>query len=166
MTDDHSGSGMPGPDQLKASRVRADARDRDAAGRLAEVLAGQGDQQGALAVWARTYGDCSPTTKRLAELLAERGDVAGAVSAWRFSDAMRQNPEGSHASWLKTLPDEDRLECEDDPEDWAFMEAEQVARLLADRGDATALAELRARACAGDSAAASTWLTITPRDTH
>ncbi len=133
MTNDQSGSGMPDPDQIKAARVRDDAHDRDVAGRLAEVLAEQGDQQGALALWARTYGDHAPTTKRLAELLAERGDVAGAVSAWRFSDAMWQNPEGSQAAWLKTLSDEDRLECQDDPEDWAFMEAEQVARLLADR---------------------------------
>jgi hypothetical protein len=152
--DDQSGSGVPNPEQITELRVRANAGDLDAAGRLGELLVGQGDLKGALGVWAQAYGDGSPTTMRLAELLAEHGDLAGAVRVWQFSDVVWQNPAGSHASWLKALPDEDRLECEDDPEDWAFIEAEQLARLLAERGDAAAIAELRARADAGDSAAA------------
>jgi hypothetical protein len=44
-----------------------------------------------------------------------------------------------------------------DPEDWAFMQAEELVRLLARRGDVAAIAELRARAEAGDLAAAK-WL--------
>ena len=136
-------------------RARADAGDRNAAGRLAELLAKRGDREDALRLWARIYGDVSPTTRRLAELLAERGDVARAVEVWTFSDVMWQNPAGGHAEYLATLDASERLECEDDPEDWAFMEAEELARLLAERGDEAAIAELRARADAGDPAAAT-----------
>ncbi|MGW0825950.1 hypothetical protein [Streptomyces sp. NPDC002845] len=117
------------------------------------MLARHGDREGALRLWARTYGDDSPTTRRLAELLAERGDLAGAVEVWTFSDPVRQNPAGFHAEYLDTLDICERLN-EDDPEDWAFMEKEQLASLLAERGDEAAIAELRARADAGDPAAA------------
>jgi hypothetical protein len=134
-------------------RARADAGDKGAAGRLGELLAGQGDQQGAVQVWARAYDDDS-TTRRLAELLAEQGDLEGAVRAWRFSDAVWQNPAGVHAEFLDTLDDGERSECEDDPSDWGFMQMEELARLLAQRGDGTAIAELRARADAGNPAAA------------
>ncbi|MFJ8110503.1 hypothetical protein [Streptomyces sp. NPDC096132] len=120
---------------------------------MGELLAKHGDREGALRLWARTYGAVSPTTKRLAELLAERGDLAGAVEVWKFSDRVRQNPEGYHAEYLDTLDVLDRMD-DDDPEDWAFMETEQLADLLAERGDEASLAELRARADAGDTAAA------------
>ncbi|MFD5624852.1 hypothetical protein [Streptomyces sp. NPDC127072] len=121
---------------------------------MGELLAKAGDLEGALRLWARTYGDDSPTTKRLAELFAGDGDLAGAVRVWQFSDVVWQNPAGLQAEYLDTLDALDRLECEDDPEDWAFMEAEELAELLAQRGDEAALTELRARADAGDTAAA------------
>ena len=154
MVEHQSGSGMPNPDQIAELRARVDAGDRDAAGRLGELLAEHGDQAGALRVWAQAYGDGSPTTKRLTELLVEQGDLAGAVGAWRASDAVRQNPECSHAAFLNTLDGDERLDYDDEPEDWGFVEAEWLARLLAERGDAAAIAELRARADAGDPAAA------------
>lgn len=151
--EDRSGSSGPHQDHLAELRARADAGDRNAAGRLGELLANRGDPEGALRVWVRAYGDDSPTTRRLAELLAEGGDLSGAVKAWKFSDVVWQNPAGLHAEYLDTLDDDDRLD-EDDPEDWTFMEAEEVAQLLAERGDEAAIAELRARADAGDAAAA------------
>ena len=131
-----SGSGLPDPEQFAELQARADAGDRNAAGRLGELLAGRGDPEGAVRVWAQAYGDASPTTRRLAELLAEQGDLEGAAQAWRFSDVVWQNPAGLHAEFLSTLSPEDYLqETTDDPEDWAFMEAEQLARLLAERDD-------------------------------
>lgn len=97
-----------------------------------EQLAEQGDPAGALRAWVRAYGAGSPTTRRLAELLAERGDLAGAVRVWQFSDAVWHHPTGRHAEFLATLSPDEYLEWDDDPEDWAFMEAEQLARLLAE----------------------------------
>ncbi|MEU3252262.1 hypothetical protein [Streptomyces sp. NPDC006997] len=123
---------MEDANQLAELRTRADAGDRDAAGRLGELLARRGDDEEALRVWARAYGDESPTTRRLAELLAERGDLAGAVDVWRCSDPVWQNPAGLHAEHLDTLDAEDRLD-DDDPEDRAFTEGQQLARLLAER---------------------------------
>jgi hypothetical protein len=147
---------MPDLDQqIAESAARADAGDRNAAGRLGELLAKRGDLEGAVRVWAQAYGGDSPTTRRLAELRAERGDLEGAVHAWEFSDVVWQNPAGLRAEFLSTLSPEDYLEATaDDPEDWAFMETEKLARLLAERGDEAAIAELRARADAGDPAAA------------
>lgn len=129
-----SDSGIPDPDQIAELRPRAEAGDRNAAGRLGELLARRGDLEGALRVWAHAYGDDSPTTRRLGELLAERGDLEGAVRAWQFSDVVWQNPAGLHAEHLSTLSPEERLE-DDEPEDWAFMESQQLATLLAERGD-------------------------------
>jgi len=119
--------------QIAESAARADAGDRNAAGRLGELLARRGDLEGAVRVWAQAYGDVSATTRRLGELLAERGDLEGAVSAWRCSDVVRQNPAGLHAEFLSTLSPDEYLEWDDEPEDWAFMETEQLARLLAER---------------------------------
>jgi hypothetical protein len=131
-----SASGTPDPDQIAELQARADAGDRHAAGRLGELLARRGDLQDAVRVWAQAYGGDSPTTRRLAELLAEHGDLEGAARAWRFSDVVWQNPAGLHAEFLSTLSPEDYLqETTHDPEDWAFMEAEQLTRLLAERDD-------------------------------
>jgi hypothetical protein len=143
---------MPDLDrQIADLRPRADSGDRNAAGRLGELLAKQGDLEGAVRVWAQAYGDDAATTRRLGELLAERGDLEGAVRAWQFSDVVWQNPAGLHAEHLHTLSPEDFLqETTDDPEDWVFMETEQLAMLLAERGDEAAIAELRARARPGD----------------
>lgn len=104
-------------------------------------------------MWAEVYGERAPTTKRLAEVLAENGDLDGAVSAWRSSDALRSNPLGGHEAYVRSLPEEDRWEATYDevgPEGWEFWEMEELARLLAERGDEAAIAELRARAAAGD----------------
>ena len=151
-----SGSDMPGPDpdHLAEWQARADAGDRNAAGRVGELLARRGDLEGALRVWAQAYGDSSSTTQRLAELKAELGDLQGAVSTWEFSDVVWQNPAGLRAEHLATLDREDYLEATaDDPEDWAFMEAEQLTLLLALQGDEAATASLRARAHPGTTAA-------------
>lgn len=86
-------------------------------------------------------------------MLAENGDLDGAVSAWTFSDALWYNPLGHHEEYARSLPDEDRWKADDDglgPEGWGAMESEELARLLAERGDEAAIAELRARAAAGD----------------
>ncbi|TDD62941.1 hypothetical protein E1293_43640 [Actinomadura darangshiensis] len=140
-------------DQIAELRARAESGDRNAAGRLGELLARHGDPEGALRVWGQAYGDTSPTTRRLADLLAERGDLAGAVEAWTFSDAVWQNSTGLHAERLSELDADDRRDCDDGSEDWAYTEAERLARLLAERGDEAAITELRARAEAGDTAA-------------
>ena len=130
-----SGSSALDPDQVAELLARADAGDRDAPGRLGELLAGRGDLEGAVRVWAQAYGDDSPTTRRIAELLAGRGDLEGAVRAWQFSDAVRQNPECGHARFLSTLTRDEYLEWDDEPEEWGFIAAEQLARLLAERRD-------------------------------
>lgn len=117
----------------------------------AELLAEQGDREGALRAWAQAYADTAPTTKRLAEVLAENGDLDSAVSVWLFSDALWFNPLGHRQTYLDSLSVEDRLEATcDDPEDWGYLESERLADLLAERGDSAAIAELRARAAAGD----------------
>ncbi|GAA3420118.1 hypothetical protein GCM10018952_62060 [Streptosporangium vulgare] len=145
---------MPDPNHIAESRARADAGDQNAAGRLGELLAKSGDLEGALRVWAQAYGDSSPSTKRLAELMAEDGDLESAVSAWKCSDVVRQNPAGLHQEYLNSLDEDDRRDADDDPEDWAFIEEEQLTRLLAQRGDEATIAKLRAQADAGDSVAA------------
>jgi hypothetical protein len=150
-----SSSDGPDPNEIAALRARADAGDQRAGGRLGELLARSGDLEGALRVWARTYDDSSSTTKRLAELMAEDGDLKGAVGAWLCSDPVWQNPEGLHQEYLDSLDPLDRSEAEyDDPEDWAFIEEEQLTRMLAERGDEAAIAKLRAQADAGNSIAA------------
>jgi tetratricopeptide (TPR) repeat protein len=121
----------PDPGETAEWQARADAGDRNAAGRLGELLAKRGDRKDALRVWARAYGEYAQTTRQLAELLAARGDLERAVQAWQFSDVVWQNPLGLHAEYLSTLSPEQRLEEGDDPEDWGSMEAEQLARLLA-----------------------------------
>ncbi len=136
VVEHQSGNGRPDPDQIAELRARAEAGDRNAAGLLGELLAARGDPEGAVRVWAQAYGDASPTTRRLAELLAEQGDLEGAARAWRFSDAVWQNPDGLRAEYLSTLSPEDyRQQTTDDPEDWAFMEAEQLASLLSEPED-------------------------------
>ena len=132
--------GVPESDEIANLRAQAEAGDRDAAGRLGELLAKHGDLEDALRVWARAYGDASPTTRRLAELLADRGDLRAAVEVWQFSDPVRQNPAGLHEDFLAALDADELIDWEDDPEDWAFMEREQLTTLLTERGDETALA--------------------------
>ncbi|MFF3849147.1 hypothetical protein [Streptomyces sp. NPDC002328] len=140
-------------EEIAELRARAEAGDRNAGGRLGELLARNGDREGALRQWAHTYGDTASTTRRLAEVLAQRGELAAAVQVWRFSDDVWQNPAGFHTEYMATLDPEDRLE-EDDPEDWAFMEREQLVNLLARWGDDAAIAELRALAEGGEWLAA------------
>lgn len=131
---EHRSRGI-GPDQgqIAELRARADAGDRNAAGRLGELLARNGNPEGALHVWARAYGDASPTTRQLADLLKGRGDVSGAVQVWQSSDEVRQNPGGFHAEFLNGLDASERMDWDDEPEDWAFIEAEQLARLQAEQ---------------------------------
>ncbi len=145
-----SANEVPPPDEIAQFRARAAAGDRNAAGRLGELLARQGDLRGALQVWAETYGSTSPTTRRLAELQAEDGDLEKAVSTWQVSDEVWQNPAGLRQEHLSTLSAEDRAQEEYcDPEDWAFIEDQNLTFTLAQRGDKTALAKLQAQADAG-----------------
>jgi broad specificity phosphatase PhoE len=139
-----SGDGMPDPDEIAELQAKADAGEGNAGGRLGELLARRGDLEGAVRAWARAYGDDSPTTRRLAGLLAGQGDLEGAARAWELSDAVWQNPVGLHQEFMAALSPEEYLEWDDDPEDWAFMETERLARVLAERGDEAAITELRA----------------------
>ena len=150
--EDRSDGGIADEEQIPRLRARAEAGDRDAAGLLGELLAREGDLEGALRVWADAYGDTSQTTRRIAELLAEDGDLEGAVHAWRFSDVVWQNRIGLHAQYLATLTDEERLD-EDDPEDRGFMEYQHLTRLLAERGDQAAIERMRKWLNPGGSAA-------------
>ncbi|MEJ2855484.1 MULTISPECIES: hypothetical protein [unclassified Saccharothrix] len=128
--------------------------ERNEAGRRGELLAESGDLEGALRVWAEAYGEIEPTTKRLAELYAENGDLNHAVSTWMLSDALRGNPLGRHQQYRNSLSWEERLWDDDDDgtgdEGWEFQQAEVLARLLFERGDEAAMAELRAMAAHGD----------------
>src|SRR5205823_3879110 len=86
----------------------------------------------------------------------EEGDLKGAVSKWKVSDQVWQNPAGLRQEYLSTLDDEDRLQEEYcDPEDWAFIEEQQLTFTMARRGDEAAIAKLRAQADAGFPEAAN-----------
>lgn len=161
------GNGVPDPDEIAQLRARADAGDQNAAGRLGELLAKQGDLEGALRVLAEAYGRTSSTTRQLAELLAEEGDLEGAVSTWTFSDVVWQNPAGLRRGYLSTLNDEDRAEEEYcDPEDWAFMEGQKLTFMLAKRGDEAAIAKLQAQADRGFSEAVIQLRWLAEEDDH
>ncbi|MFD0537073.1 hypothetical protein ACFQY7_28385 [Actinomadura luteofluorescens] len=49
-------------------------------------------------------------------------------------------PVRLHEEFMAGLDIDERVDWEDDPEDWAFMERERLARLLADRDDEAAVA--------------------------
>ena len=143
-----SGDGESTPDDeddesLERLRARAEAGEVNAAGLYGELLARAGDLEGALRVWADAYGRVSHTTRRLAELLAEDGDLRGAVQAWECSDVVWQNPIGLHAKRVAEMTEDERMEWWDDPEDWAYTEWQQLTRMLAERGDEAAAAEVR-----------------------
>lgn len=131
MVEHRPGSSTSDPDEIAGLQAQADAGDCDAAGRLGELLAWRGDREDALRVWVRAYGDRWSTTRQLAELWTERGDLDGAVRTWQFSDPVYCNPRGRHPEYLSTLPLEERLDGYD-PEEWGFIEAEELARLLAE----------------------------------
>lgn len=151
-----SGNDVPDLDEIAQLRARADAGDRNAAGRLGELLAKHGDPEGALRVWAEACGATSSATRRLAELLVQEGDLEKAVSTWQVSDEVWQNPAGLRQEYLSTLNDEDRAQEEYcDPEDWTFIESQQLTLTLARRGDMAAIAKLQAQADAGFSEAAT-----------
>lgn len=63
-----------------------------------------------------------------------------------------QDPAGLHAEFLDTPDPGEHLDAEDDPEYWAFTEAEERARSPAGQGGGFAIAELRARGGVGDPA--------------
>ena len=133
---------------LDELRARADAGDRAAAVQLARLLAERGDLD---ELRARADAGDRAAAARLAWLLAERGDLDelraradagdGDAAAW-LADLL---------TWLGDLDGAARiLRALVDAGDWDA--AEQLAGLLAGRGD---LDELRARADAGDEAAAT-----------
>ena len=158
-------------------RARADAGDRSAAWRLAELLAERGDLDGAaqicapgptpatedaaqrlaelLAGSAATWTGCAPGPTpatgtppgRLAELLAERGDLDGLRARADAGD------ESAAGSWPICWPSAATWTgCAPGPTPATSYAAWRLAELLAERGD---LDGLRARADAGDRDAAS-----------
>jgi hypothetical protein len=126
-------------------RARVDAGDRDAAGPLGELLAGQGDLHGAIKVWADTYGDRSPRTKRLAELLVQEGDPEDAVRVWEDSDAVWNNPISLYREYLASLPEEERQEyLYDITEEVAGTWIAVLSELMAHQGEEAVLTQWRA----------------------
>jgi hypothetical protein len=79
-------------------------------------------------------GSSTPNPDEIAgvQAQADAGDLDGAVRTWQFSDPVYCNPRGLHTEYLSTLPFEERLDGYD-PEEWGFIQAEELARLLAER---------------------------------
>ena len=128
---------------LDGLRARADAGDRTAAEKLAELLAWRGDLDG---LRARADAGDRAAAEKLAELLAERGDLDGLRAR---ADAGDRTAAWRLAHLLAERGDLDGLRARADAGDRAA--AEKLAELLAERGD---LDGLRARADAGDRTAA------------
>ena len=133
--------GRGGADTARPGRRRR----RDAARRLAELLAERGDLDG---LRARADAGDGYAALRLAELLAERGDLDGLRAR---ADAGDELPPGGWPSCWPERGDLDGLQycARADAGDW--FAAGRLAELLAERGD---LDGLRARADAGDGYAA------------
>ena len=139
------GGDLSTAEQIEHLRARLRAGDREAAGPLGELLAGQGDRQGAIEVWGGAYGEAEPLTRRLAELLVREGDLERAVSAWLVSHSVWSNPAGRYRRYLATLSDEDRREHEyDEPEETAGTQTAVLVELLAGHGEEAVVAQLRA----------------------
>ena len=125
----------------------ADAGDRDAATRLAGLLAERGDLDGAIQVLG-TLADAGDrdAASRLADLLAERGDLDGAIQVLgTLADAGDQDAATRLVRLLAKRGDLDELRTRADAGDTAA--ATHLLMLLAQRGDAD---ELRTLADAGD----------------
>ena len=132
-------------------RLAADAGDAGAAGKLAGLLAGRGDLDGAAQI-LRPLADAGDgfAAGKLAGLLAERGDLDGAAQILRpLADAGDADAAGQLAGLLAERGDLNELRARADAGDG--FAAGRLAGLLARRGD---LDELRARADAGDAGAA------------
>ena len=132
-------------------RARADAGDRAAAWRLAELLAERGDLDG---LRARADAGDGDAAWRLAELLAERGDLDGAARPGRRRRrgcrpaagraAGRARRPGRGRQMLRARADAGDEDCR-----------LRLAELLAERGDLDEAEQiLRAAADAGDEDAA------------
>ena len=132
-------------------RHAADAGDGYAARRLALMLAGRGDLDGAEQILRdRANAGDWYAALRLAELLAGRGDLDGAEQMLRDrANAGDWDAAERLAELLADQGDLDQLRARADAGDG--YAALRLARLLADQGD---LDQLRARADAGDEDAA------------
>jgi thioredoxin-like negative regulator of GroEL len=136
-------------------RHAADAGDRNAASRLAELLAERGELD---ELRARAETGDSFAASRLAELLEERGDPDGATQVLRTAAETGDSFAASRlARLLEERGDVDgatqilRARTDAGDSDAAF----QLARLLEERGDLDGATQiLRARTDAGDSDAA------------
>ena len=130
-----------------SERDQADARDRDAARKLADLLAQRGDLDGAVQVLRAPAeaGDWQ-TARKLADLLARRDDIDGLRARADAGDTFAAR---ELAGLLAKRGDIDGLRARADAGDEAA--AKWLAYLLAERGD---LDGLRARTNAGDGIAA------------
>lgn len=136
----------PHTEQIAQLRARVDAGERDAPGPLGELLAEQGDEQGAIQVWADAYGDRFPTTKRLAELLIQEGELHDAVRVWEASYPVWSNPISLYRQHLATLPDEERREREsDEPEEMFGTWMAVLTELLTQQDEQAVIAQVRAQ---------------------
>jgi hypothetical protein len=127
-------------------RARVEAGDRNAPGPLGELLAGQGDLAGAIAVWDTAYGDEERLTKRLADLLVQEGELKDAVGVWEASYAVWTNPISLYRQGLAAMPEDERREFEsDEPEEMAGTWTARLIELLVQKGEAAVIAQVRAR---------------------
>lgn len=140
-------------DEIAQLRARVEAGDRDAPGPLGELLAGQGDLQGAIAVWDAAYGDEERLTKRLADLLVREGEVKDAVGVWEASYAVWTNPISLYRQGLAAMPADQRREFEsDEPEEMAGTWTARLLELLVQQGEEAVVAHLRRRKGRGHEA--------------
>ena len=137
--------------ELLELRGAADVGDRGAAFRLADQLERWGDLDGATQVLrARAEAGDSGAARRLAELLGRRGDLDGLRAR---ADAGDPHAADRLADLLERRGDLDRLRARADAGD--SDAASQLADRLARRGDLDGATQvLRDRADAGDSGAA------------
>lgn len=144
---------------LPIYRTLTDAGDQDAAESLAALLVEQGDEAARAELQARAdTGDLS-AAECLAEWLVDQGDEAGLAELRARADAgdrhattwladllVKQGDRAGAMQMLRPLADGGARDA-----------AERLAKLLVGHADEAAIAELRARADAGDQNA-TTWL--------
>ena len=152
---------LAGRGDLDGLRARANAGDRDAARQLATLLAGRGDLDEAAQILRAPANAGDPdAAMQLATLLAGRGDLDGTAQILRAqADTGNRDAARRLATLLAGRGDLDGLHARADAGDRDA--ARQLATLLAGRGDLDEAAQiLRAPADAGDPDAAMQLATL------